>query len=378
MVTGPLDCQTRTTFEKGWPMHATFGAPCDNRSFHTKLIWEVRQNRHMYEAAAAMTGERCLWVDINRSIMKLPGKGDNEFLHWDYDIFSDNPLATIGPATIQGKIMYTVGDFVCVPGSHTEQFKQQFRHEYDALYPNRKKNASKFGLQNGVADPMGLVGRKHTVPVPAGCAVFWSPLLLHGHSKNPMRSPVQYGMYVGYQKASIRPEYSARASAPTNELEDRIGSYTEGRAPLLWPSLDDIHYYPKKFRNFPEHLVKIVGRMHPDDPRITTRTLQKDGKVVLHLVDVVDPEYQAPELTELGKKLLGIIQYGVEDTRLHRHLIECKDPYRYEVRVDVNSPAGAEARKALAEDKRREKHMQEHKAKHKAFMLKKWGYKMED
>ena len=138
VVTGPLDCQTRTTFEKGWSMHATFGAPCDNRSFHTKLIWEVRQNRHMYEAAAAMTGERCLWVDINRSIMKLPGKGDNEFLHWDYDIFSDNPLATIGPATIQGKIMYTVGDFVCVPGSHTEQFKQQFRHEYDALYPNRK------------------------------------------------------------------------------------------------------------------------------------------------------------------------------------------------------------------------------------------------
>ena len=29
-----------------------------------------------------------------------------------------------------------------------------------------------------------------------------------------------------------------------DELEDRVSSYTEGRAPRLWPSLDRIHFYP--------------------------------------------------------------------------------------------------------------------------------------
>ena len=303
-VTGRLSKQTREYFGAGWPMHTTFGAPCDNRSFHTNLIWEVRQHEQLYEAATAIASERDLWVDINRSIMKLPGKGDDEFLHWDYDIFSDTPQSVIGAATIQGKIMYTAAEFVCVPGTHTADFKTKFRRQYGPVYPHRSKAASKFGLKPECADPMGLVSKKQVVSVPAGCVVFWSPFLLHGHSRSPLTSPTQYGMYIGYQKAGSRPEYSRRAQTEKTELEDRLGSYAEGRAPLLWPSLDPIHYYPWKFRNFPHLLGFVIERMREDDPRITTRVNGKKA-TVQHLVDVVDKQYIPPKLTKLGARLLG-------------------------------------------------------------------------
>ncbi len=44
----------------------------------------MREDPRLYQIARRLLGGRGdLWVYINRSIQKLPGKGTDEFLHWD-------------------------------------------------------------------------------------------------------------------------------------------------------------------------------------------------------------------------------------------------------------------------------------------------------
>jgi hypothetical protein len=58
----------------------------------------------------------------------------------------------------------------------------------------------------------------------------------------------EYGFYVrvGYFPAGARAAYAARAGI--DERHDRLLSYAEGRAPRLWPSLDPVHFYPKRWQ----------------------------------------------------------------------------------------------------------------------------------
>ena len=59
--------------ERGWCLHRGFGACCDPAAFHLPGVWRsVRQSRPLYRVARALLGRRDLWVDINRSIQKLP------------------------------------------------------------------------------------------------------------------------------------------------------------------------------------------------------------------------------------------------------------------------------------------------------------------
>ena len=76
--------------------------------------------------------------------------------------------------------------------------------------------------------------------------MFWSAFLIHGVEKMPRTTGLKMGTYLGYFKAGSRPEY-ARRTGGIQERDDRLESYREGRAPLLWPSFDPIHYYPKNF-----------------------------------------------------------------------------------------------------------------------------------
>ena len=70
------------------------------------------------------------------------------------------------------------------------------------------------------------------------------PNLLHGQIKTPRDEPIEYGCYLGYLPAISRDKY--RTVCGVDEQTDRKESYQQGCAPKLWPSLDKIHYYPKK------------------------------------------------------------------------------------------------------------------------------------
>ena len=102
------------------PLHRGFGASSEDVVFNLPGVWEVRQDPRIYEIARELSGEAELWVDLNRSIQKLPGEGSDEFLHWDMNPFRDEcGERGIG---VSGKVCYTKSSFVCVLGSHTETF----------------------------------------------------------------------------------------------------------------------------------------------------------------------------------------------------------------------------------------------------------------
>ena len=67
----------------------------------------------------------------------------------------------------------------------------------------------------------------------------------------------------------------------------------------------------RRFQNFPKILQGYINKMPSDHPGVTTRTT-KGGKVVPHLVPVLDPEYKPPALSPLGRKLLGLDDWSAQ------------------------------------------------------------------
>jgi hypothetical protein len=174
---------------------------------------------------------------------------------------------------------------------------------YKEFYPDVKPTATKFGLDPKKGDPLGLFDRQRSYEVPPGCVIFWHPKLLHGQTKTPRDAPIEYGCYLGYFPAHSRNAYEEKCGR--DELENRIDSYYKGVAPQLWPSMDKIHYYPKRFMNFPKLLQGYIDKMPPGHPSIQTRTTG-NGQVVPHLVPILNRDYVPQELSELGRKLLGL------------------------------------------------------------------------
>ena len=302
-----LDKATLAHYTSVWPFHAGFGACCDPAAFHLAEMWRVRERPELFDIASRlMGGRRDLWVDINRPIQKLPGMGEAEFLHWDLDFLHKGHRAD---SAVSGKVMFTDGVFVCVPGTASAAFHAEFKRLYEPLYPSAKVGAAKFALDKSKPDPLGLVAKTVAVKVPAGCAIFWSEWLLHGVQKNPKTGHIQFGMYLGYLPAGSRKAYARKAKV--DELADRIECFRKGVAPRLWPSLDRIHYYPARYVNFDRMLQPYIAKTRRGYRGLTTRTIKtgkRKGNVVPDIVPVVDPSYEPPRLSALGQRLLGYEQ----------------------------------------------------------------------
>lgn len=302
-----------------WPLHLSFGAPCDDIGFHLPRVWSVRQDPHVYKIVAALSGTDELWVDINRPIMKLPGQGEHEFLHWDLDVLKKRFVAR--SPNVQGKVVYTPSRLVAVTGTHTPAFRDAFVAQYKTLVTS---GTAKTGL-NPDKDPAGYFKRQREYLLPAGSCVFWNAQMLHGQTKTPRRENIEFGFYLGFFPAGSRPEYAATlqkmqktqtpgkggpATEIATEIDDRLRSFANGHAPKLWPSFDPIHFYPNKYRNFPTLLQHVIDKMPPGHPSISTRTSAQTGKVYPHILpwrpDRYYSPYVPPQLTALGKQLLGI------------------------------------------------------------------------
>jgi hypothetical protein len=216
---------------------------------------------------------------------------------------------------LTGKVAYTASQFVCVPGTTTPEFHAAFcaayaPHYADAMGDAKRKKGAKFGLDPAKPDPLALRARTAVLDVPAGCAIFWSPWLLHGLKPKPKEEAIEFGMYLGYMRAGARAEY--QRVARIDEREDRLRSYHEGRAPQLWPSLDRIHYYPKRYHNFIRFLQPYIDKTRPDHVGLTCRIVQTGasaGWLVPDLAPVPDPHHRAPALTPLGQRLLGLAEW---------------------------------------------------------------------
>jgi hypothetical protein len=296
-----LTKSTLQHYESVWPLHAGFGACCDPQVFHLEEVWRIRENTNLYNIASTILQKEELWVEINRSIQKLPGKGEDEFLHWDVDFLNEKWAKD---ESISGKLMFTSGTFICVPGTSTKAFHELFKENYGMHYHQQHK--AKLGLDPKKSDPLNLKQKRVSIPVPAGCAIFWSKWLLHGVQRNPLDAHIQFGTYIGYMPAVSRKDYKRKAGI--EEAEDRIHSFKRGCAPKLWPSLDKIHYYPFRYNNFPQHLKPFTEKTREDWPGRATKTIKsgpKKGEVLDDLLPVIDEEYVRPKLSKLGKRLLG-------------------------------------------------------------------------
>ena len=306
VVKGKLAPAQRRAFRDKWPLHAGFGASCDPSSFHRAGNYAIRQSPVPYAIAARILGQNELWCDVNRTIAKLPGEGEDEFLHWDLDAFFG--AFAHRPSCVSGKVCFSASRFVAVPGTHTPAFQREFIGTYKELYPHAKPNAAKTGLALDKPDPLALKQRTREYHVPAGAFVVWNSQLLHGQKLTPLDHPTEYGMYLGYMPAGSRTQYEAKCGV--DEREDRIRAYSTGTAPLLWPSFDRIHFYPFRFQNFPKLLQALIDKLRDDHPSVTTRTT-KAGKNVVHLEPWPVADYAPFELSPLGRMLLGLDQWAL-------------------------------------------------------------------
>ena len=162
------------------------------------------------------------------------------------------------------------------------------------------KTDPKFGLSPDKPDPMDLRSQRESIAVPAGCAIFWSPYLLHGTEKSATSSGVTFGMYLGFITDIDRSDYE-----DGQERQDRRDSFMHGRAPRMFPSLDTVHYCPHRYVNFQRLMQACVDRTPAGYAGRGTRTTARGGVVDI-LEPVMDPTYVPHGLTVLGRRLLGM------------------------------------------------------------------------
>jgi len=313
-----LTVAMRKALRAGCALHVGFGAPCDVLGWHLPCVWELRENPDIYNIAVILLGTPELWVGINRLIWKLPGEGDNEFLHWDA-IVGDKAFEDKGNIRrhVSGKCMATDTWFIMVPGSHKEEFQREFQRLYfnsvDGQPPLYAYNAgAKFALNPDKPDPMDLWGRAVKVFVPAGCLVLWLDLTCHGVIKNPIGGKIAIGTYIGYFKAGADPQYEKVCGV--DELTDRLYSLKTGMPPKLYPSFDIVRKRQAWFTVNAKGLLTYIAKMVYGHPSITTRlnasATALAGKEVwvpdlqFHIDEAKD--YVPPVLSPLGRKLAGL------------------------------------------------------------------------
>ena len=267
LLRSPLSNENLRALEKTAPPHRQFGAPCIVQSWHGKWANKLRQHPKIFDVAKKLLGTEHPWCPINRSIIKLPKQGQEEFLHWDMD--PRNALnGDVGFDELQGKVCFTDGTFVCVPGSHTKEFLDEFCNKYNDLYPGRKLGQAKYGLDPEKDDPMGLFQRQRSFTVPGGCWVVWKKELLHGHAKLGRDKGISFGCYLGFRKSMSKEQQ--------RECEEL---YCTGAMPARYPSGD---FFPAKYDIFPKVLESMVGQKLSDKAKaelVTTRVTQTGKEV---------------------------------------------------------------------------------------------------
>jgi len=286
------------------PPHREFGAPCTAQSFHNPWANALRQDPEIYHLVTELLGYTHINCDLNRSIFLLPGQGQAAMLHWDCDPREQTPGSE---NHIQGKVCFTDGKFICVPGTHTEEFLDEFYPLYDPLYPGRKMGQAKYGLDPG-KDPLDLFGRQRAFTVPGGSLVLWNTKLLHGHPTLARDEGISFGCYLGFH-----PEISGE------ERKVRQALHREGAVPDKWPSGDKVHFLPAKYLIFPKVLESMVAKKLSREARaqlLATRVTQK-GKIVPHVRPWgwTPGSYTPFEFTPLGRRIMGLEPWEAGDAR---------------------------------------------------------------
>jgi hypothetical protein len=326
-VTRPLTPKEREAMKKGMFPGMTFGRACCPGATLTNLQVELRNSKEWNNFSRAVMGLKpsdLLQVreEYEGLLWRLPTLGQFVDAHVDMSWYEYIRRLLEGDDTIhvlQRKYHLLVGGtFTCVPGSQSEEFRREFYAKYAKIYNfNSKDSKSQFDKDR--PDPMDVLGNKKVFEVPPGCAVCWSPFVIHTHSTVPSNSPPVGGALMGASLCT--PEsakrYLEKAGVP--QCVDRFCVWSESGIGILWPSGALSPYDMNNAMCFPEIMKGLLQKLPKETDRIGSFKL-KSGEVRPKLLPPDTSEYVPPFLTA----------HGIEDLLCHS-----QEPVAHELRIEV-------------------------------------------
>lgn len=265
-----------------WPPHVTFGAISEPPAFHLQHFWGARQSPLLISLFEKLLGTTDIRITLDRYKAKLPGTGEREFCHWD-----SNPIEWefgVENTDIQGILALTEIIFVCVPGTHTREFRDRFVE----AYPNIKYGPlTQLDDKN---DPWQLCAKEQFIKVPPGYMVIWDSKILHSSHPNKTKD-IKIAYYLSY----------CRSERCLQDNNDRVRSFLTGTAPRLFPSGMKFSYMPKAWIRYP----KIAQRYHEHIPEeLKSYRTTKTNKINPQIEEYQIQNYQPPNLSPRGYQLL--------------------------------------------------------------------------
>jgi len=232
--------------------------------YHCQAFWNNRSHPRVYNAFVQLWKNHKLWVSIDRACMKVPTSSDypdylhRGFVHWDLDPWSsDLPFGLQGVLCLEDT-PENCGGFHCVPGLH------KTLSEWIKTVEPPVTSIEKFhslGIPINVPENALKTLKVKQIDAKAGDLIIWRRELAHGNGQNFSDRP-RLAQYI-----NMFPEryYETRVLTPQECLHpetrhQRIEGWKNNQAP---------HHKPGD------------------------KTSKKR-------------DYQKPELSELGVKLLGL------------------------------------------------------------------------
>lgn len=298
-ITSPLAAKHRRELHAALPPGVAFGRPISNESFQNEALNECRENENLYKVASEILGSSRIWFEIDGTIWRAPGAGDDDFAHLDLNGPQGAEARKEQKASIQGKLALTPGQKLqAVVASHTVAEHEKMLLEYGTPKPGKTKWPVRPDK-----DPMGLFDKVQNILMEEGDIIFWSPYLVHAHFKRPVDACMGVGLFIGYRLAGSRPMWLKKTGK--KERAARKISCEEGTAPLLHPSLDPAPYICNNFVCYPTLMRAEIAKVEPGHATITTRVNGR-GETIPHLQNCARPGYVTFAHSALGRKLSGI------------------------------------------------------------------------
>ena len=292
-ITTKLDKPKTKELYDVWPMHKTFGAPTELDIFHLPMFWKIREDRSLYNLYTHLLDSKRLLANIDRASIKLPGQGEEEFIHIDRD-----PTHWSDSAPLQSMIFFSDGHFHAIPKSHTQIFHQNIVDTYQIKKLNKPRSMYMIDKKKD-KEKLKLVEQLQAIPVLTGSLIIWSENLWHASIPNTSNY-IRLALYFGYHRID-------KGESP-NTIIERLQSFYSGRLPPKLPGGEKVYLVPKKYYNFPKKILPYLAIIPPEYHG--THTIKSTQKIVPWLdEEKYDPikinNYQPYQLSQLGQKLLG-------------------------------------------------------------------------
>lgn len=290
-LTASLDKTQLKKLNERWPLHKTFGAPQELDIFHLHTAWKLRQKPELYNLYSYLLDTKELLANIDRVSIKLPGKGQTEFIHIDRDVHRWDPNPQL-----QGMIFFSDSTFYAIPKSNTKEFHDKVIEKYEI--PPRQKSMTQLPQERD-HELLNLEKQLKPISVPKGSLIIWSENLWHASKPNSSKK-IRLTLYFGYHR--IHPQESP------NTIHERLESFNTGKLPPKFPSGGNTSVVPESYLRYPQHMKKYLNII-PQQYH-TSRTTQSGKQIPwLDQDKYNDPikirNYKPYPLSELGKKLLG-------------------------------------------------------------------------